>query len=366
MTSDVGLRSERGPILLAVMVATGIVAIDSTILATAVPSIVRDIGGFSQFPWLFSIYLLAQAVTVPIYSKLSDTFGRKPIILVGISIFLLGSILAGFAWSMPALIAFRAIQGLGAGAILPIAVTIVGDIYSLEERARVQGYLASVWAIAAVVGPTLGGVFTQFLSWPWIFFVNIPLCLVAGGLLIRNFHEKVERRSPRIDYAGAVLLTGGLTLVILGLLEGGQAWPWASATSIGIFVGRRGAADDLRARGTSRVRSDPAAVGLHPPSAADHDAARRGGRRRAHRPHLLHPDLPRGGTRHRSADRRPGARRPHDRLAARRDGVGSHLPADRVPHHDHHRHRDHGARGDRDGRDRAHAERRSGSRSSAS
>ena len=117
MVSDVGFRSERGPILISLMVTTGLVAIDATVLATAVPSIVEDLGGFSQFPWLFSIYLLAQAVSVPIYSKLSDMVGRKPIILIGIGLFLLGSILCGFAWSMPALIAFRAVQGLGAGAV---------------------------------------------------------------------------------------------------------------------------------------------------------------------------------------------------------------------------------------------------------
>jgi EmrB/QacA subfamily drug resistance transporter len=233
--SDVGLRSERGPLLLAIMVASGLVAIYATILATAVPSIVNDLGGFSQFPWLFSIYLLAQAVSVPVYSKLADVVGRKPIILFGIALFLLGSILCGFAWSMPALIAFRAVQGLGAGAVLPITITMVGDIYTVAERARVQGYLASVWAISSVVGPTLGGVFAQFTGWPWIFFVNIPLGLLAGGLILRNFHEKVERHTHRIDYAGAALLTTSLTLLILGLLEGGQAWAWDSPTSFAIF-----------------------------------------------------------------------------------------------------------------------------------
>ncbi|MEO8093529.1 MAG: MFS transporter [Pseudolysinimonas sp.] len=234
--ADVGLRSERGPLLLAIMVASGLVAIDATILATAVPSIVKDVGGFSQFPWLFSIYLLAQAVSVPVYSKLADMVGRKPMILIGIGLFLLGSILCGFAWSMPALIAFRAVQGLGAGAVQPIAITMVGDIYTLEERARVQGYLASVWAISAVVGPTLGGLFAQFTGWPWIFFINIPLGLLAAVLIVRNFKEKVERRKHRVDYAGAVLLMASLSLLILGLLEGGQAWAWDSPTGIGIFV----------------------------------------------------------------------------------------------------------------------------------
>ena len=165
------------------MVASGLIAIDSTILATAVPSIVDDIGGFSQFPWLFSIYLLAQAVSVPVYGKLADMVGRKPIMLVGIALFLLGSVLCGFAWSMPALIAFRAVQGLGAGAVGPVAFTMVGVIYTVEERARVQGYIASVWAMSSVVGPTLGGVFSQLGIWRWIFFVNVPLCLLAGAPL---------------------------------------------------------------------------------------------------------------------------------------------------------------------------------------
>src|SRR4051794_31985628 len=189
------------------MLTTGLVAIDSTIIATAVPSIVDSVGGFSEFPWLFSIYLLAQAVTVPVYGKLADLFGRKPVILVGIGLFLLGSVLCGAAWSMGALIAFRAVQGLGAGAVQPISMTIVGDLYSLEERAKVQGYIASVWAVSAVVGPTLGGVFSEYVSWRWIFFVNIPLCLVAAATIGLRFSEQVQqrrRRRPRIDYLGAV------------------------------------------------------------------------------------------------------------------------------------------------------------------
>lgn len=231
----VGFRSERGPVLIALMLSTGLVAIEATILATAVPSIVADIGGFSQFPWLFSIFLLAQAVSVPVYSKLADTIGRKPIILVGIGTFLVGSILCGFAWDMTSLIVFRAIQGLGAGAVLPVSITITGDIYTVRERARVQGYIASVWAAASVIGPSLGGLFAEFLTWRWIFFVNIPLCVVAALMLIRTYHETVHRTKHRIDVAGALVLTVGLTLLILAVLEGGQAWAWNSWQSIGAF-----------------------------------------------------------------------------------------------------------------------------------
>ena len=201
------------------------------------PSIVQDIGGFASFPWLFSAYLLAQAVSVPVYAKLSDVVGRKPIILIGIGLFLLGSILCGVAWSMPALIAFRVLQGLGAGAVQPVAITIAGDIYTLTERAKVQGYLASVWAVSSVVGPTLGGVFSALGFWRGIFFVNIPLCLLAGWMLLRTFHENVERTKHRVDYLGAGLLTVALTLIILGALEGGQAWGWTSAISVAVFAG---------------------------------------------------------------------------------------------------------------------------------
>jgi EmrB/QacA subfamily drug resistance transporter len=218
------------------MLSVGLIAIDATILATAVPSIVNDLGGFAQFPWLFSIYLLAQAVSVPIFAKFTDLMGRKPIMLVGIGLFVLGSILCGIAWSMPALITFRALQGLGAGAVQPTAMTIIGDIYSVAERARVQGYVASVWALSSVVGPTLGGLFVDFLNWRWIFFVNVPLGALAAWWLFRRFHEKVVRKQHRIDVVGAALLGVGSSLIILGLLEGGILWQWSSVLSITILT----------------------------------------------------------------------------------------------------------------------------------
>jgi EmrB/QacA subfamily drug resistance transporter len=233
---DVGFRSDRGPILIALMVVTGLIAIDSTILATAVASVVNDLGGFASFPWLFSVYLLAQAVSVPIYAKLADTVGRRPILLIGIALFFLGSVLSGLAPTMTTLIVFRAVQGLGAGALLPISITIAGDIYTTAERAKAQGYLASVWAISSVVGPTLGGVFSQFVSWRWIFFVNVPLCILAVVLLLRNYREQAERTRHRIDVAGGVTLTIGLTALLLALLEGGEAWSWTSWQSIAVFA----------------------------------------------------------------------------------------------------------------------------------
>jgi EmrB/QacA subfamily drug resistance transporter len=234
--SAIGLRSERGPVLIGLMLCTALVALDATILATAVPSIVRDLGSFSQFPWLFSIYLLTQAVSTPIYGKLADLLGRRPVLFFGIAVFLVGSILCGVAWSMPTLIAARAVQGIGAGAILPMTITVVGDLYSVQERARVQGYVASVWGAAAVVGPTLGGVFSDYLSWRWIFFINIPLGVLAAWMIGRSFHEKVVRRQHELDLAGAALLTVGFSLLILGLLEGGVAWDWGSPAGYAVFV----------------------------------------------------------------------------------------------------------------------------------
>jgi len=235
--ASVGLRSERGPILLAVMLSIGLVAIDATILATAVPSVVSDLGGFTSFPWMFSIYLLAQAISVPLYGKLADIYGRKPLMLLGVGLFLVGSLLCGLAWSMPALIAFRLVQGLGAGAVQPIGMTILGDIYSLQERATVQGYVASVWAMASLIGPTLGGIFSDTIGWRWIFFVNLPLGLLAAWVLWRWPEGRADRTRHRIDVAGAALLALGGTLLLLALLEGGVQWGWGSPASLALFAG---------------------------------------------------------------------------------------------------------------------------------
>lgn len=234
--AEVGLRSERGPVLGAVMLSTALIALDSTIIATAVPAVVADLGGFSQFPWLFGVYLLAQAVTVPVYGKLADVHGRKPVLLVGIAVFVAASLFCGLAWSMPALVVGRALQGVGAGAIQPIGMTVIGDVYTVEERARVQGYVASVWAVSAVLGPALGGVFSDALSWRWIFLVNLPLGALAFLALWRRWSETVERRERPFDVAGAVLLSAGAGLLLLGLLQGGSAWAWASPVSVAVLA----------------------------------------------------------------------------------------------------------------------------------
>lgn len=218
------------------MLTVGLAAIDATIVATAVPQIVADLGGFSLFPWIFSIYLLTQAVTVPIYGRLSDVFGRKPILLFGIAGFLVASVLCGFAWSMVALIVFRGVQGVAAGAILPTTTTIVGDLYAPAERGRVQGYISSVWGVTAVLGPLVGGFFAEYWTWRGIFWLNLPIGLAAAWLVYRNLDESVERRTHRIDYAGAATLTVSCTLLILALLDGGVSWAWSSPISIALFA----------------------------------------------------------------------------------------------------------------------------------
>ncbi len=230
--SPVGLRSERGPVLGALMLCIALIAVDATILATAVPSIVAELGGFSQFPWLFSIYLLTAAVTTPLCGRLADVVGRRPLLLGGVATFVAASVLCGVAWSMPVLVAARALQGIGAGAIQPAALTVVGDLYTVEERARVQGYIASVWAAASVVGPALGGIFSEYLSWRWIFFVNVPLGALAAWMLLRGFTEQHAPRRSAVDWAGAGLLTTGSSLLILSLLQGGTTWAWASPAGI--------------------------------------------------------------------------------------------------------------------------------------
>ncbi len=230
MDENVRVKS-RMLVLIALMLTMALTAMDSTIVATAIPTIVRDLGGFALFPWVFSIYLLTQAAMTPIYGKLADLYGRKPILVVGAIIFLLGSALSGVSWSMVTLIIFRGLQGVGAAAIQPIVTTLIGDLFSIEERAKMQGYLASVWGLSAIIGPAIGGFFVQFASWRWVFYINIPIgaaALIALGMFL---HERVEHKKHKIDFVGSGLLMFGIGLIITGLLEGGVDWRWLSIRS---------------------------------------------------------------------------------------------------------------------------------------
>lgn len=227
-------QTKRPFVLAAVMLAMFIGAIEATIVATAMPAIIGDLGGFAHYSWVFSAYLLMNTITVLIYGKLSDLYGRKPILTIGMSIFLIGSCLCGFASSMEQLIAFRLIQGIGAGAVMPIATTIVGDIYTGEERAGVQGYLSSVWGISAIMGPAVGGLLVEYVSWRWVFWVSIPLGLLAMLGLWLFLHETIEKKKPDIDYAGAGLLTIVISSLMVILVEGGVRYPWFSPQVIGL------------------------------------------------------------------------------------------------------------------------------------
>jgi EmrB/QacA subfamily drug resistance transporter len=229
-------ETRRPLVLAAVMLAMFMGAIEATIISTAMPAIVGDLGGFSLYSWVFSSYLLMNAVTVLIYGKLSDLFGRKPIITTGIIIFLIGSILCGIAGSMEQLIFFRFIQGLGAGAVMPLATTIVGDIYTKEERAKIQGYLSSVWGISAISGPAIGGLLVEFVSWRYVFWINIPLGLLAIAGLHFFLHENIEKKKPDIDYVGATILTISISTLMFILVEGGVHISWSSWEAISLIL----------------------------------------------------------------------------------------------------------------------------------
>jgi EmrB/QacA subfamily drug resistance transporter len=230
------VSGERRLVIFGLMLSMGLTALDGTIVSTAIPSIVRDLGGFALFPWVFSAYLLVQAVTIPIYGKLADLYGRKPVLLVGIAMFLVGSALSGLSWNMPALVVFRGLQGVGAGAVQPITMTVVGDMFTVQERARVQGYFSSVFGISSVIGPAIGGLIVQYASWHWVFYINVPLGLAAAYMVWAHFHEDVRRLEHRIDYAGAATLAAATGLLVLDLLDGGVAFPWTSAPSFALLA----------------------------------------------------------------------------------------------------------------------------------
>jgi EmrB/QacA subfamily drug resistance transporter len=204
-------------VTVALFVATFLVSLDASVVSTAMPTVIGQIGGIQLYAWVFSAYLLTSTVTVPIYGKLADLFGRKPVFLVSIAIFLVGSMLCGQAQTMEQLIAFRLLQGLGAGGVLPINQTILGDIFPLEERARITGLFSTVWGVSGLLGPAIGGFLTEHVSWRWVFYVNFPLCVLSILLISKFFHERIQRRGHSIDYVGAVTLSAAVALLLLGL-----------------------------------------------------------------------------------------------------------------------------------------------------
>jgi EmrB/QacA subfamily drug resistance transporter len=201
------------------MMAIFMAAVEGTIVATAMPTIVAELGGFELFSWVFTAYFLAQAVTTPIYGRLADLFGRKRVFFAGSCVFLIGSTACGLTASMLPLITFRTLQGLGAGAIQSIATTIIGDIYTPAERARLQGWLSSVWGFAAVIGPVLGGFIVEHLHWAYVFWINLPIGIAAIAILALFLHERLTPRRHHIDYAGSILLMVGVGAVMLVVVQ---------------------------------------------------------------------------------------------------------------------------------------------------
>lgn len=233
-------RDGRRPVVAALMLGMGLAALDGTVVSTAVPQIVGDLGGFAVFSWLFSGYLLAVTVTLPVYGKLSDTYGRKPVLVAGIVLFLVGSLLCALAWNMASLIAFRVVQGLGGGALQGTVQTIAADLYPLKERPRIQARLSTVWAVSAVAGPAVGGLLAAYADWRWIFLINLPVGAVALWLVVRHFTEPARPEPAaraRVDWPGALLVFLATALLLTALVQGGIAWPWLSAPSLALLGG---------------------------------------------------------------------------------------------------------------------------------
>lgn len=221
------MRTTNRPVTTAALaLSIFMAALEATVVSTAMPTVISDLGGIQRYAWVFTAYMVASTVTVPVYGKLADLYGRKPVMLFGIALFLVGSIASGLSPSMDALIAFRLLQGLGAGSMQPIALTIIGDLYDLKERARIQGVFGAVWGIAGFIGPLSGGLIVKHLSWHWVFFINVPFGALAALLLISQFHEQVQRKESAgsFDVLGSITLTAGVVLLLLGVQMHENRW----------------------------------------------------------------------------------------------------------------------------------------------
>lgn len=223
--------------IVALLLVLALATLDSTIVATAMPKIVSQLGGVALYSWAFSAYLLASTAVVPLYGKLADLYGRKLILLIGALIFLFGSAACGSAQSMEQLIIFRGVQGLGAGAIQTLVLTIIADIsVSTEENAQLIGAVGVLWGVSSVVGPLLGGLIVDHISWSWIFYINLPIGLLAIVLLAICFKERFAHQNHHLDYLGTVVLIGAVTAFLFFLLQGGTAWAWTSLPSLGLLL----------------------------------------------------------------------------------------------------------------------------------
>ena len=223
---------ERQLLTFALLIATATVAFETQVVTVALPSITGELQGISLYPWVFSGYLLMSTITAPLYGKLADVFGRRPLFFFGFTVFMTGTFLCGVSTSMPLLVGARVIQGLGAGAILPLVLTVLGDIYTIKDRARVQGASAGVWGFFSFLGPSTGAFMIESMSWRWVFWSNLPLCILALALLAVFLREGISRKQVNIDYAGAATLTGGVVCILLVALEGGRSLVWGGTPMI--------------------------------------------------------------------------------------------------------------------------------------
>jgi len=234
-----GYRFSIGRILAiysGLMVTLLLAALDQTIVATALPKVVSELGGITQYSWVFTAYMLGSTVTVPLYGKLGDAHGRKPLFIVAITIFLAGSALCGLAQNMVELVIFRAVQGVGAGGLFPLTLAMVGMIIPPRDRGRYQGLIGSVFAAASIIGPLVGGFIVDHLSWRWIFYVNLPVGGVALAVILVTMPKRPYKQQHSIDWLGAGILAMGTSSLLLGLVWGGRDYPWGSAQVLGALV----------------------------------------------------------------------------------------------------------------------------------
>jgi EmrB/QacA subfamily drug resistance transporter len=222
-------QTNRVVVLIGVVAAMLLFALDQTVVATAMPQIVRELNGLSRLSWVFTAYMLASTVTVPIYGKLSDIFGRKGLFVLGISVFMIGSILSGLSQNMIQLILFRGFQGIGAGAMMVNALAIIGDLYTPQERGKYQGVMSGIMGLGTILGPLLGGWLTDNYSWRWVFYVNIPVAIIAIAILVTAMPKIARNTKHRvIDFSGALLISAGLVPLLLGFVWAGSQYAWGS------------------------------------------------------------------------------------------------------------------------------------------
>ncbi|MBI5840608.1 MAG: MFS transporter [Chloroflexi bacterium] len=221
-----------------IMFSLFLASMESTVVATAMPTIVGQLGGLEHYSWVFSAYMLASTTAVPLYGKLSDIYGRRRIYVIAMALFLTGSVLSGFAQNMTQLIAARALQGLGAGGIMPLAFILIGEMFTLKERARMQGFFSGVWGVSSIVGPLLGGFLVDQLSWRWVFYINVVPGLLAAGLVALAWRDQARgHERPAVDYLGAALLTSSVVSLLLGLMEIGTSDSWLLiAAAVTLFI----------------------------------------------------------------------------------------------------------------------------------